>query len=382
MGCGGRSTESAAPRIVVTPRAASASTDAWSKASPGGRATVGIRPLLEDPFERLVAQRHCSSRCVRRPGDSRAGSLGAANGIACSRTRGRATIARRRVQRLGRVRGTTAHRPRRPCPIAPLVAVRRLPQLIEGGGGDDQVECGSRSRLREEVGERLDLRDDAAAGFERRLESGIDQGAVGSERDRRRDLGPPREQDRPRGSWKMWIAAVVSDGDRWSTRRSGARAAADTRPSPPVDRSPGSRTCRSGSTPPSTSPGLRGPPGGRPCRPMRRTPAPARAPSRTATREVTSDPSSPSDHRASAIVVSPSLLHPDREPEQRLLGRGPGVWLTRRITAVGSPGSWARAGEAIQTIARSEAQCEAWSAGACSCRSSIVVAGLSEPASS
>ena len=69
LGCGGRSTESAAPRIVLTPRAASTSTELWSKASPGGRATVGSGRSSRSRSNVSSPSRHCSSRCVRRPAD-------------------------------------------------------------------------------------------------------------------------------------------------------------------------------------------------------------------------------------------------------------------------------------------------------------------------
>ena len=161
---------------------------------PGRSRDGGIGPLLEEPFERFVAQ----SPLLFEMRSETGGQQGRE-----SRRRERHRVhayTRARDDRAEAVHGLS--RDARDdvalledLSIAPLVAVGCLPQLIEGGGGDDQVELGSRSRLREEVGDRLDLRHDAVLRLEGRLPSGIDQGSVGCERHRGGDLGPPREQD-------------------------------------------------------------------------------------------------------------------------------------------------------------------------------------------
>ncbi len=98
------------------------------------------------------------------------------------------------LQRLGRDAGRGPVR-RDGCAVTPLVSILGLSELIERGGRDDHVDGRPRTNGSQQMGDRVDLCNDAGSGSEHLLEPGVDQRPVGSEGHRGRHLRPPREQD-------------------------------------------------------------------------------------------------------------------------------------------------------------------------------------------
>ncbi len=204
-----------------------ASTESWSKASAGRPRDRGIGWLTEDPLEGLVADLPLGLQVGSQAGeDSSAGSLGAANGIACSRDLRRSSRSRRSSSSVSAAASGCVGIRGNGRPVAPLVSVRRLPELVEGGGRDDQVECGAgpalaaadrdgaRPARRPRAGIRASPRIPDRAGCRRaRTRSGV---ASSVHQENRRASAESRT---------MWTAAVVIDRDR-SGRRSAARSAA------------------------------------------------------------------------------------------------------------------------------------------------------------
>ena len=186
---------------------------------PGGTRDRGIGLLAEDPFECCVPETPLGVEMRRQARGEQRGKP-----RSCERHRMHPDLRRgddlldapqRLARRLRRRRVAGDRRP-----VSPLVAVRRLFELVEGDRGDDEVESGPRRLASEAVEERLDLRDDPAAGREHALEPRVDHRAVRSERDRGRELRPPGELDPLQG-----ISDDVDRGGR--QRRDELTAAAE-----------------------------------------------------------------------------------------------------------------------------------------------------------
>ena len=176
-----------------------------------------VRALAQDPLER-PRRRQWAMRCVPRPAESSAGSLGAANGIAWRRASGEAAISWRRS---GVVQPRVA-RPHHSQPTFRPPVRTRSPPARAGRvpRGDDHVDSRVRRCRLEQVPECFHLRDDPAAGLERGFEPEVDQGPSGPNAMGVATSVHQENQTGFSGSWKMWITAVVIEAMSRSPLRS------------------------------------------------------------------------------------------------------------------------------------------------------------------
>ena len=211
FGCGGRSTVSASPRIVVAPSATSAVTAASSNAPSGGRTTAepgstSRTGLHELATCRLLGGEVCGETARDQRRDRRGGE------------RHRRDVDERRgdhVTELGEDGGGAGGTVRvllHAAAVGAFVPVRHPAQLIEQRRLDHQIDGADPGSARQPV-ERGHLCGKGATRRDGCLERGVDEPPVGIERrgcgqldrrrDQERDLGRPDHEDDRR----------VDDGD-------------------------------------------------------------------------------------------------------------------------------------------------------------------------